>query len=274
MNLLLRLVGMFLIAQLLGIYAGSFIIEDAKTNEVVSYMLIEDAGPETIPWFVFAVLFGAGIFLFIARLKIPILFTLLEIAVISATSSILFYSFIKPVVGLTIESMAAAIFAGLLLAGAKIIFPNLKNIAAVLASAGAGAVFGFTFGFFAAMLFLLALAIYDYISVYKTKHMVTMANEIVKRNMAFTITAKQKLPSGKESRLDLGTGDISIPIMAEVSAYSVSPLLSAWALAGAILGVAIVLFIAWQKKEVIPALPPIAAGILLFTLFALLTGLF
>ena len=274
MNLLLKLVGMFLIAQLLGIYAGSFIIEDAKTNEVVSYMLIDEAGPETIPWFVFAVLFGAGIFLLIARLKIPIIFTLLEIAVISATSSILFYSFVKPILGLTIESMAAAILLGFALAGAKQVFPNLKNLAALLGSAGAGAVFGFTFGFVAAMLFLLVLAIYDYISVYKTKHMVTMANEIVKRNMAFTITAKEKLPSGKESRLDLGTGDLSLPIMAEVSAYSVSPLLCAWALLGALAGVGIVLFAAWKKKEVIPALPPIVLGILIFTLFALLMGIY
>lgn len=274
MNLLIRLVGMFLIAQLLGIYAGSYIIEDAKTNEVVSYMLIDEAGPETIPWFVFAVLFGAGIFLLIAKLKIPIIFTLLEIAVISATSSILFYSFVKPILGLTIESMAAAILLGFALAGAKQVFPNLKNLAALLGSAGAGAVFGFTFGFVAAMLFLLVLAIYDYISVYKTKHMVTMANEIVKRNMAFTISAREKLPSGKESRLDLGTGDLSLPIMAEVSAYSISPLLCAWALLGALAGVGIVLFSAWKKKEIIPALPPIVLGILIFTLFALLMGMY
>jgi presenilin-like A22 family membrane protease len=274
MNLLVRLIGMFLIAQLLGIYAGSYIIEDAKTNEVVSYMMIEEAGPETIPWFVFAVLFGAGIFLVITRLKIPFLFTLLEIAVISATSSILFYSFIKPILGLTIESMALAILLGFSLAIAKQFFPNLKNLAALLGSAGAGAVFGFTFGFVAAMIFLLVLAIYDYISVYKTKHMVTMANEIVKRNMAFTISAKEKLPSGKESRLDLGTGDLSLPIMAEVSAYSISPLLSAWALAGALAGVGIVLFTVWKKKQILPALPPIALGILLFTLFALLMGLY
>lgn len=274
MNLLLKLVGMFLIAQVLGIYAGSFIIEDAKTNEVVSYMLIEEAGPETIPWFVLAILFGAAIFLAIARLKIPLLFTLLEIAVISATSSVLFYSLIKPLLGLTLESMAAGIILGLALAGAKQIFPGLKNLAALFSSAGAGAVFGFTFGFFAAMLFLLILAVYDYISVYKTKHMVTMANEIVKRNMAFTISARQKLPSGKESRLDLGTGDLSLPIMAEVSAYSISPLLSIWALGGAIAGVAIVLFTAWKRKEILPALPPIALGILLFTLFAILAGLY
>jgi len=270
----MKLVGMFLIAQVLGIYAGSYIIEDAKTNEVVSYMLIEESGPETIPWFVLAILFGAGMFLAIARLKIPILFTLLEMAVISATSSILFYSIIKPVLGLTIESMALAILFGFALAISKQFFPNLKNLAALLGSAGAGAVFGFTFGFVAAILFLLVLAIYDYISVYKTKHMVTMANEIVKRNMAFTISAKEKLPSGKESRLDLGTGDLSLPIMAEVSAYSISPLLSIWALAGALAGVGIVLFTAWKKKEIIPALPPIALGIILFTLFALVTGLY
>ena len=43
---------------------------------------------------------------------------------------------------------------------------------------------------------------------------------------------------------------------------------------GALAGVGIVLFTAWKRKQILPALPPIALGIILFTLFALLTGLY
>lgn len=273
MKLLPQIMLMFLAAQLMGLYAGAFIIEDAKSNEVVQYLMVREAGPETIPWFVFAVLFGALLFIVLSKLNIKILFTLLEIAVVSTTSSIFFYSLIKPFLYATLESMFIAALIGIALAISKQFIPSLKNAAALISSAGAGAVFGFTFGFLAAMIFLLILAIYDYLAVYKTKHMVEMAGQIIKRNMAFTITASEKLPSGKPSRLDLGTGDLSLPIMAEVSAYSISPALSLFALAGALCGALFVLFIAWKRKTILPALPPIAAGILLFTLAAALLGL-
>lgn len=272
MKLYVHLLLMFIATQLLGLYTGSYIIDDVVTNPYVRSMMSIEAGPAAIPYFVVSVLLGAFIFILLHRLHISLLFTLLEMTVISTTTSIFLYAFIKPVFVATLESMAISIGLAIVFAILKQFFHQLKNLAAITSSAGAGAVFGFTFGFTNALIFLLILAIYDYISVYKTKHMITMANEIVKRDMAFTISAEHTYPFGKKARLDLGTGDISLPIMAEVSAYAISPLLAAFVFAGAVTGTLFVLYVAWRHKCVLPALPPIAAGIFLFSLIAIFFG--
>lgn len=273
MRLYFKLLILFIITQIMGMYAGIYILDDAPGNEYVKHLMVVETGHFYILYFILAVLFGATLFLLLSRLHISLLFTMLEIAVISATSSIFFYAVLKPFLADTLDSMVFAIIAALVFALLKQFFHSLKNIAAMVSSAGAGAVFGFTFSFTAALFFLLLLALYDYISVYKTKHMVAMANEIVKRDMAFTISAEHVYPFGKKSRLDLGTGDISLPIMVEVAAYSISPVLSLFAFGGAVIGALFVLFIAWKRHTVLPALPPIALGIFLSTLGAIIFGL-
>ena len=264
---------MFIVTQILGVYTGAYIVEDALTNEYVGNLMVIDVGGATLIYFICAVILGAAIFIILHRLHITLLFTLLEIAVISATSSVFFYAVLKPFLHLTLESMVIAILFGLIFAVLKQFFHGLKNVAAVISSAGAGAVFGFTFGFMTALIFLFILAIYDYISVFKTKHMVTMANEIVQRDMAFTVSAEKTLPNGKKSRLDLGTGDLSLPIMVEVAAYAISPTLAIAAFCGATLGTLFVLYMAWKEHAVLPALPPIATGIFIFTIGTILLGL-
>ncbi len=264
---------MFIVTQVLGVYTGSYIIKDAVSNEYVGNLMVIDVGGATLAYFISAVIIGAIIFIVLHKLHISLLFTLLEIAVISATTSVFFYAILRPVLHLTLESMVIAILCGLIFAILKQLFHGLKNLAAILSSAGAGAVFGFTFGFMTALFFLFILAIYDYISVFKTKHMVTMANEIVERDMAFTISAEKTLPNGKKSRLDLGTGDLSLPIMVEVAAYSISPVLAIASFFGATAGTLFVLYMAWKEHKVLPALPPIATGIFLFSIGTILLGL-
>lgn len=272
MRLYVKLLLMFIVTQLLGIYTGTYLLEDIKTNEYAHTLMMVEAGDSAIIYFVLAVLSGAVLFLILSRLHIALLFTLLEMAVVSTTTSIFLYSLLKPALADTLDSMVIAILLALIFALLKQLFHSLKNLAAVTSSAGAGAVFGFTFGFMNAVIFLIILAVYDYISVYKTKHMIQMANEIVDRDMAFTISSQKRLPTGKLSRLDLGTGDISLPIMAEVSAYAISPVLSAFVLGGAVVGTLFVLYVAWKHKTVLPALPPITTGILIFSLLAIFLG--
>ncbi|MBD3390141.1 hypothetical protein GF415_04300 [Candidatus Micrarchaeota archaeon] len=272
MRLYFKLLLMFILTQVMGIYAGSYIIEDAKTNQYVDTLMMVETGPSSLVYFVFAVICGALLFILLHRLHISLLFTLLELAVISTTSSIFFYSLINPVLLSTLDSMVFAILGGMMFSVIKQLFPSLKNLAAMVSSAGAGAVFGFTFGFITSLVFLFILAIYDYISVFKTKHMITMANEIVERDMAFTISAEKIVEKGKKARLDLGTGDLSLPIMVGVAAYSISPLLSLFTLTGSTLGTLFVLFIAWKHHTVLPALPPITAGIFIFSIAAIYLG--
>lgn len=270
MNPLIRILLFFLATQLLGLYAGVFIIEDAKGNEIVREMVSVQQDAAILPLFIAYMLVGAAIFLLIIKLRITFLFALLEFMVISVTSSILFYAFLRPFIPETAFAMAAAMLAGISLAAAKHFFTQLKNSAAILSSAGAGAVFGFTFNFMASLIIFFIMAIYDYIAVFRTKHMVSMAKEIIKKEMSFTVTAREKLPSGKESRLDLGTGDLALPVMVQVAAYQIHPLLAFATMAGATAGVSFVLVYAWRKKVFLPAIPFIFSGIMVSVLTAFL----
>ncbi len=263
MNVLVKVLLMFTVTQLLGLYAGVYILEDAKANPIVQDYLSVEHGVSSLPLFIVYILLGAAIFLLLMKLHLEFLLSLLEMVVISVTSSILFYSLIHPFLPDTLAAMAISALLGIALAVAKHFIHLLKNLAAVLSSAGAGAVFGFTFSFVASLIFFGIMAIYDYIAVFRTKHMVSMAKEIIRQDMSFTITAKERLPSGRETRLDLGTGDLALPVMVEVSAYQIHPYLSFVTMLGAIAGVAFVLIYAWKHKVFLPAIPAILFGILL-----------
>ncbi|MEW5996190.1 MAG: presenilin family intramembrane aspartyl protease [Candidatus Micrarchaeota archaeon] len=268
MNVLQKVLFMFILTQFLGLYTGIFILEDARTNPVVQEYIAVEHGVSSLPLFVLYILIGAAVFLVMMKLHIELLFALLEMLVISVTSSILFYAFIRPFIADALPAMALAALLGVLLAVAKHFIRLLKNLAAVLSSAGAGAVFGFTFSFLASLIFFLLMAVYDYIAVFRTRHMVSMAREIIRHDMSFTVTAKERLPTGAESRLDLGTGDLALPIMVEVSAYQIHPVLSLITMMGAAAGVTFVLVYAWRKKVFLPAIPFIFSGILLSLIVA------
>ncbi|NYZ60481.1 hypothetical protein H0O01_02175 [Candidatus Micrarchaeota archaeon] len=269
MNVLVKVLLMFIVTQILGLYAGVYILQDARTNPIVQDFISVENGVSSLPLFVVYILLGAVIFLAIIKFHLEILLSLLEIVVISVTSSILFYSVIHPFLADALAAMAIAALLGIILAISKHFIHLLKNLAAVLSSAGAGAVFGFTFSFLASLIFFCIMALYDYIAVFRTKHMVSMAKEIIKHDMSFTITAKEKLPSGRETRLDLGTGDLALPIMVEVSAYQIHPYLSLVTMLGAIAGVSFVLVYAWKHKVFLPAIPAILFGILISIAVAL-----
>jgi presenilin-like A22 family membrane protease len=134
-----------------------------------------------------------------------------------------------------------------------------------MATAGVGVIFGISLGLTPLILFLIFLSVYDFISVFKTKHMVEMADFIVSKEMAFTVTAKAppKAPGQKEQRIDLGTGDMIAPIMLEVAVLPLSPIATIFVFVGAVVSLGIFLSLVWKKKMVLPALPPIVLGMIL-----------
>lgn len=263
MNVLQKVLAMFILTQFLGLYAGIFILEDAKTNAIVQEYMMVEQGISSIPIFIIYILVGAAIFVFLIKFHLEFVLSILEAIVISVTSSILLYAFIRPLFPDTLLAMLLSALLGIMLAAAKHFIHMLKNAAAIISSAGAGAVFGFSFSFLASLIFLFIMAVYDYIAVFRTRHMVSMAREIIKQDMSFTVTAKERLPTGRESRLDLGTGDLALPIMVEVSAYQIHPLLSLITMLGAVAGVAFVLVYAWRRKVFLPAIPFIFCGVAL-----------
>lgn len=270
-----NLLFLFLAAQLLGVYSGVFITQDAKTNEVITqlHVVAEPGAPASVLYLFFYVLLGAlAMYLLVKFYKGDLLFILIEFAVVSFASSIVFYSFLKPLLALTEISIIISIVLGLALAFLKAALPGLRNIAAVLATAGAGAVFGFSLTFYAAIIFLILLSIYDYIAVFKTRHMVEIAESLSRRQTSFMISSKQKTEAG-EIRFELGTGDMLLPIILGVSGFQINPIYSAIVLVASVFSLFVLFILLTRKKAVLPALPVIAICNLLFLGVSKLLGI-
>ncbi len=154
----------------------------------------------------------------------------------------------------------------------------LHNILIVLGISGIGATIGVLFEPFHIVLLLLFFSIYDFIAVYKTKHMVKMAKEMIRTKaiMGFIIPSSFSLLLDDFSKKEkgefavLGGGDIAFPLFlcASVSTFS---LWGAFFIAlFSSLGVILSFYIFLKKRKPIPALPPISfftvLGYLAFTL--------
>lgn len=123
---------------------------------------------------------------------------------------------------------------------------------------GAAAMFGISLDIIPLILLMIILAIYDAISVYKTKHMVSMAESIVEMRLPilFVLPRKRKFSllrdSDKEEAFFMGLGDAIIPSMLVVSAFvnpeypSVAPALGA--ALGTLAGYAVLSRIAGRGK--------------------------
>jgi presenilin-like A22 family membrane protease len=279
MRLIASMLLIFVLAQLLGIFVGSMVIKDMSANPYVSGLVVttdaNDLG--NAGFFIGYILVGAIVMIVLIRYfkGIGILFQLMEFVLISTSSSIVFYAFLRLFLGFA-ESTLIAIAIALVFSGARLFIPRMKNAAAVFATAGVGTIFGISMGLLPLLIFLILLSIYDFLSVFATKHMVEMADFIVKKDMAFTVTARAppEKPGGMEQRIDLGTGDMIAPIMMEVSALTLSPMASLFVFLGAAVSMALFLSLVWKKKMVLPALPPIVLGMIVGLLAGYLLGLY
>jgi presenilin-like A22 family membrane protease len=136
----------------------------------------------------------------------------------------------------------------------------LRNATTVILAAGIGAILGSGIGVIPVLAFLAAMSIYDYIAVFKTGHMVTLAKAVTKQNLSFTFA----MPT-PEHQFELGTGDIVLPLAFAVSVlhqyaarmaypnYWIAPLAI---LAAAFIGLHFTLHYASKRVgKALPALP-------------------
>jgi presenilin-like A22 family membrane protease len=148
-----------------------------------------------------------------------------------------------------------------------------RNLASLIAIAGAGSFLGISLGLFPVLLFIIILAIYDIIAVFYTKHMVTISKEVTSSNYAFTVA----FPTKKHT-FELGNGDLVIPLVVSSSILVNGPFLNNGIIAGLCLGASFIglmlsiLFVA-KKKIPMPALPPQTALMVIVILAALVLGL-
>src|SRR6184192_2821379 len=131
--------------------------------------------------------------------------------------------------------LAFAIAAGLVYLLVK--FPEWYVVDAIgiTTAAGVTAILGISFGTLPAILLLIALAFYDAWAVYRTKHMITLADELTSQRLPILLvipkragysfrdqkSLKTQLDSGEEREaMFVGLGDLIIPGILAVSSFT------------------------------------------------------
>ena len=105
----------------------------------------------------------------------------------------------------------------------------------IVTAAGVTAILGISFGILPAILLLVAVAVYDAWAVYRTKHMVTLADELTSQRLPILLvipkkagysfreqkSLKEQVASGEEREaMFVGLGDLIIPGILSVSAFT------------------------------------------------------
>lgn len=184
---------------------------------------------------------------------------------------------------LFLSDFAAAGVAFLLIL-ARIFTPFIlvHNVVLVLGVSAVGAMLGMSLNPWAAVFVLLLLSVYDYVAVYKTKHMVKMAKEMIERGAVFALILPEKpghyieqapkIKGPQEGIFFLGAGDLVFPLVMSASALSVGLANAIITAVFSVFGLFFThfLFSVQEKREPMPALPPIALLTIIGFLFSLL----
>lgn len=305
----LKILSMFLVTQFLGlilaaeVYNGAQVVQETgvQAGQSISYALS----------YIAAIIIFTGVLVLIIRhFKTNKIFIFIEALAVGGASFIVFLIVLSVITnnvqnelygnGSTmLELLALLMAAGLILAKNK--WPRLRNATSIIASAGLGLIIGINLSFTAVYVFMIILAIYDFIAVFITKHMVTMGNAMYNMNLAFLVGTNdaEALPRHRLSREELGkltphraafekqgsllkdldrqklvpmvarralgNGDLAVPLMAAVSAYRIS-----WSfvpslvvVVGATAGLIATFMILNRYKRALPAIPPLFIGITL-----------
>ena len=181
--------------------------------------------------------------------------------------------------GMTVMNLFLPVFVAVLIMGIFIVLwleiPTVwvHNILMILGLSGAAGFFGLGFTPSIVVALLLIFSAYDFIAVYKTKHMILMAKEMIEKKviLGFIIPkevkyfkdrlAQIKGPNGYPGNfMILGGGDIIFPSLLAVSVIPSGFLNSLIIVLFSFLGslVSYWLFVQQTEKDPIPALPPIA----------------
>ncbi|MBI2078654.1 MAG: hypothetical protein HYT80_09855 [Euryarchaeota archaeon] len=229
-------------------------------------------------WLIGTILLFTAIILFIAKMKREKFIQWIILGAVGMTLLYVFFPLLMHVPGFTRvgsfdEQVLAAIAIGLvpsvLLTWLLVKFPEwyVVDVVGVLVAAGGIAIFGTSFTPVTYLVVLFGTAIYDYISVYKTKHMLSLADSVLNYHLPIMLVVPKHLdysflqetgglrkeadapPSAsvdtpaptvktkpRRDAMFLGLGDIVIPSIFALTALQVSGLAAAGAMLGTIAG--------------------------------------
>jgi len=145
-----------------------------------------------------------------------------------------------------------------------------NNLLLALSIAGAGSLIGLSLGLLPVTFFLILLSIYDFVAVFYTKHMVTLANMFKKQKLSLMFS----IPTKKKNYF-LGGGDLVVPLVVSSSLFIV--LITKYSFITTMIAVILIwitslIGLAWtfwflennrMNIKALPALPPQAILILM-----------
>ena len=285
MNKILFFLIIFLVSSMLSIYVGWNLIPEVGGVNPLTGSSIDDVS-NSIYLFVWIILSTLILLLVLKYYRGMILFRLFEILVIFLGSQIIYSLFLYDLIILLnipasqlLYEVAFTVLA-LLTVAIRFIWRNrfVMNTTLLISISGVAGVLGATFGFVPCLVFVILLSIYDFVSVFGTKHMIKLADQSRLRALPVMFetsasgvkTGPRKINPQKSSKtsasthikrdmLGLGTGDVVIPSMFFVAIIRDLAFVNfVGAYIGAFVGLAFTIFYVTNIKRIaLPALPPI-----------------
>lgn len=214
------------------------------------------------------VLLGTGILLIFIRFKkFPIL-KLLELFVLLTSLMTLINLYLG-----FIESVSISI--ALILIKEYLKSSIYTNLILSVILGFIGGYFAYSLDILPIIVLIILLSLYDYIAVFKTGHMVTIAKEVVSKNLAFTYEFKsfkkddkniKKInstnnlsntePTGVRNKFNLGTGDYALPVIPVILFTTKNVVFGIMSFLIVFISLAItIIYLINYNKKALPALP-------------------
>ncbi len=257
----------FFTSQILGLVAGKNLLPTTTTTPGAE-------SPITGLYFLFMIGFVTALMLLLYKFK--------QTKIIKGWYSLAVFLTVYIFFNTFVDTLPALIPAAIVF-GVRTKTDNLalKNVLDIFSYAGAGALFGSLIGFVPAIIFLIVLAVYDFISVNITGHMVDLALEGLDTDtfmgIVFThepgdeeklkekpasdesVEVVDKTENKQEIGL-LGGGDVIAPMVLSVSLLKSFPLyVSITTALGSTLGI-IYIMTAEREQKFLPAIPILATS--------------
>jgi presenilin-like A22 family membrane protease len=255
--------------------------------------------PMNLVWVFVTVLGMTIIILLIAKFWKKQLIQLIILFAVGYTS---FYIFL-PLFSLVISNWIMTVFLSGILAACLVIvlvkYPEwyIIDLCGIIIGAGAVALFGISLSILLVLILLIGLAVYDAISVYKTKHMIDLADAVMDLKLPVLLVVpkirhysllketkrlKEKLQDGAEREaFFMGVGDVVMPGILVATTYTTIPNglpIALSVLAGTLVGfVVLMTFVIKGKPQA--GLPLLCSGAILgylissYVFFGTLVGL-
>ena len=263
---------------LLGLYIGAQAVGLALSEPFRSAGLSSTSNPQspTAPIFILIVIVVAPLFILLLARQRGGLSALRQIILLGIAGSLyitLYATFsllppapiLLPPYGAELVAYPALTFATVVSVGlylALLMEPQwyIVDLVGFLAAGALIAILGISFGILPAFILLIALMIYDAIAVYRTKHMISLADVVVDMKLpilmvmpdsagydytqAPSLKQQRSQPTEERAALFMGLGDVVIPGTLVVSAFIWLPTTpvalgigaNLWAAIGALLG--------------------------------------